>query len=117
VDTVLRLSLGWLLVGAVVFIAVWLLRHAVRLASPAAEGSAAAKVIYRAVAVAAGVALGALGHASLFPELGPLIGSLLGATAGFGARDAWDAFGEARRAAKARALAAISGAGKEGGGA
>lgn len=108
-DSFLRLALGWLLVGASVFIAVWLLRRAVRVVAPAAEKSPAAKVIYRALAVAGGVALGALGHAALFPELGRLLGAMLGATAGFAARDAWDAFGDVRRAVKARGLAAISG--------
>jgi hypothetical protein len=119
-STVIWIGFGWLLCGASAFGLTWLVRAGVGLISkPFAEGEAF-KVALRFFAVLFGVVVGYLGRGSLFPGLQGLPAALLGGLAGFGARDAYDAYkalrGEVKGVAQAR-LKALGGGKADSGGA
>jgi hypothetical protein len=104
---------GWVLCGASAFALTFLARAPARAASRRLAEGEPFRVALRAFAVAFGVVVGYLGRGSLFLGLAPLPAALLGGLAGFGARDAYDAYKAARALTRRRALAALSRAGKE----
>ena len=80
------------LLGAAVYVWVYLVRRILIALRPSAKDAAWFPVFLKALAVASGVLLALLGKSSLFATVDTFKSALLGGLSGFLARDAWDIF-------------------------